>query len=323
MPANLTLLDIAKLKGRDGVVGIVEEAIKGTPEISGKVMYGGTEKTLPGIALARTIKGLNYKTVLRSGLPTTAFRKANEGAANTKSTYSEYLVETFFLDAKAYIDKRMADASEDGASALMAIEMAGQMASCMIQAAKCFYYGTNSTYGDEKGFDGLLQAVTSTYTIDATGTTASTGSSVYMVRWGVQDISWVLGQGGDFALSDMDVRDKLDTGGTNAYDAYHMSCGATIGLQILRPDSVVRIKKLTADSGKGLTDSLLSQAYELFPAHLPPNAIYMTRRSRGQLQRSRTATSDTGHEAPLPESWEGIPIIPTQNILDTESLTAI
>jgi len=96
---------------------------------------------------------------------------------------------------------------------------------------------------------------------------------------------------------------------------------ARIGLQIASKYSIGCIKKLTEDSGKGLTDSLLSQLYQKFPVGHKPDVFLMSRRSQGQLQRSRTATNATGAEADIPVSWQGVPIIPTDSILDTESLS--
>ena len=84
--------------------------------------------------------------------------------------------------------------------------------------------------------------------------------------------------------------------------------------------SVVRIANVTGDAGKGATDALISKALALFPASRQPNVILMGRRSRNQLQASRTATNPTGAPAPLPEDSFGIGIITTDGIGSVESL---
>lgn len=320
MAADMTLLTIAKKRNADDVVGIVEEASRAVPEITGRQIIGGEERQIPNVAYARTIKGLLYKTLIRTALPTAAFRHANEGTPNTASGYEEKIIQTFILNSKAYVDKAIADGSEDGPAALMAMEMAGQLEAALQLAAKCMYYGTNSTYGDAKAYPGFLQSYDATnMVVDAGGSTDSTASSVWMVRWGLKDVSWVMGNDGVLPLSEMTERDRLDAS-SNPYTSYHQELINNIGLQVTSTNALCRIKKLTADSGKGLTDALLSQAYEKFPAGRPPNAIYMTPRSLGQLQRSRTATSDTGKEADLPTSWQGIPIFPTDMISNVETL---
>jgi hypothetical protein len=93
------------------------------------------------------------------------------------------------------------------------------------------------------------------------------------------------------------------------------------GLQVSSPRYVARIKKLTEDSGKTLNDAKLSALMEVFPVGVRPDAIFMTKRSRRQLRDSRTATNDTGKEAPLPMDYDGIPIIPTESISNVEPLT--
>jgi len=56
-----------------------------------------------------------------------------------------------------------------------------------------------------------------------------------------------------------------------------------------------------------------------FAAGIVPDAIFMTRRSRGQLQKSRAALNTIGMRE-VPVEYEGIPIITTDNILNTEAV---
>ena len=75
------------------------------------------------------------------------------------------------------------------------------------------------------------------------------------------------------------------------------------------------------DANKTLTDGLIGKLYAKFPIGRKPHAFFLSRRSLGQLQGSRTAVNPTGTEAPIPDNWQGIPLIPTDSILDTEALT--
>src|SRR5690606_17476670 len=106
--AKLTLLDIAKLNGNDTVVGLIEENIKAAPEAQ--------------LFPFRTIRGTSYKTGIRVGLPTTGFRAANEGQTPSKSSFVQQLVEAYIFGGIVEVDKAVADAHEDGAAALQAIE---------------------------------------------------------------------------------------------------------------------------------------------------------------------------------------------------------
>lgn len=302
--AVFTLLDIAKAAG---VEEMIDETTKAHPELR--------------LISARTIKGLNYKTLVRTGLPTIAFRNANEGTAASKSTHENRLVETFIMTPRWSADKAIADRHEDGPAALMSVEAAGQIEAAMQTVCKQFYYGTTSGVGDAKGHPGLVQMYDATNNVvDAGGTTANTGSSVWLIKHGPLDVQWVWGNNGELAPGDVDIRDVLDAGG-NPYEAYVQTMNAYPGLALHSLRSAVRIKKLTEDSGKGLTDDLLADAMALFEVGIKPDLILMTRRSLKQLKKSRTATNPTGAPAPTPTDYEGTPIFATDAILNTESLS--
>ncbi len=304
--AVTTLLDIAKANGSDAAVGLIEEVLNAFPEVQ--------------LGAARTIKGLNFKTLVRTALPTASFRSANEGTTPTKSTLENRLVECFILNPRWECDKAVADAYEDGASAYIAMEADGQLRASMITLGSQFYYG-NSTGGDAKGHPGLIQMYDSTsLVVDAGGTTASTGSSVWAVRFGPQAVQWVYGNDGQLAVSDVTEQRVLDANSA-PYTAYCQELLARPGLQVATKYAIGRIKKLTADSGKGLTDARISDLLSKFPVGHKPDYLFMSRRSLMQLQSSRTATTPTGAPAPIPQDSFGVPIVPTDSILDTESLT--
>jgi len=306
----VTLLDIAKANAGDAAVGLIDEASQAHPELV--------------IGDARTIKGLNYYTLVRTGNPTVAFRKANQGTAASKGTYENRLVETFIMNPQWEADKAIADAAEDGPEAFIAMEGQAMLEAAYQTVASQFYYGVG-TGGDANGHPGLIGVYDSTnMVVDAGGTTANTGSSVWAVRFGPLDVRWVWGLNGQMEMSDPTVVRLTDDDG-NPYDGYWTSLLARPGLQVGRVESVGRIKKLNADSGKTLTDDMIDQLIEQFPAGRPPNAIFMTRRSRRQLKNSRTATTPTGSPAPWPDVIDGpegpIKIHSTDAILNTESLS--
>ncbi len=309
-----TLLDIVKANGNDAVVGLVDETIKAHPELT----------AVP----ARTIKGLNFRTRVRVALGrvTGSFRDANEGLDPIKATYENRLVETYILNPRFEVDKAVADRYEDGPQVYIAQESQGIMEGEMQGLASQFYYGAGN---HAKGHPGLINMHDATnMVVDATGTTAATGSSVWLVKFGPQDVQWVWGANGVFAMSSVREETLLDAN-NKKFDGYVSSLTAYPGLQANSIQSVVRIKKLTADSGKGLTDALLAKAMSLFPVGRKPDAIFMSRRSLFQLQVSRTAVLNVGpgtakanvqNVASVPTDFEGVPILPTDAIKDTESL---
>jgi len=315
--ANPTMLDVAKLNGSDKIVGLIEENLKYAPEAA--------------VFPFRTIQGVSYKTVLRTALPTTGFRNANEGQALTRSEFREELIQTRLFGGPMQIDKAVADADEDGAEAFLTLQASGLMQSALQEIGSQIWYGTAN---DPKGFPGLktLTAHGATtlrgdpLSINAGGSAASKASSVYLVKFGPQDITLIGGRSKAWELPEFQIQQAYDSNG--AFMAYVTGLTGWIGLQTANPNSVRRIYNLTDDAGKGLTDALLSQALATFPVGQTPDAIFMSRRSRSQLQASRTVVlqgtgvlrPDQPAIAPLPTSFDGIPIYVTESIGDTDAI---
>ncbi len=314
--ARPTLLDVVKRNSGDAEVGLIEEAMRAVPEVTGFDMEYGRQ--LPGVAQAKPIRGIHYLTKVRTALPTGGFRHANEGVDVKKSTYENRLVETFILNPRWECDKAVADRDDAGPEAYIADEALGMMQGAFQQAGSNFYYGKTS---DAKGHPGLLQAYDSTnMEVDADGTTDDTCSSVWLVKWSPQDVRWVLGLNGSWAVSDVRIETIFDAA-NKPLTGYVQELLAYLGVQIGSIHSVCRIKKLTEDDGKGLTDALLYKALAKFKAGWKPDVMFMTQRSREQLRTSRTATNATGTPAPTPQELEGIPIVVTESLRNNEKLT--
>ena len=315
--SKLTLLDIAKSNGSDQVVGLIEESIAATPELK--------------LFDSRTIKGTSFKTLIRTSLPSVSFRKVNAGVTPSKSTYANKLVEAFVLSSRLECDKALLAASEDGPEMVKAREGSGVMEAALRTIGSQIFYGLGS---DALGFPGLRAICDTAMDIDATGSTASTGSTVWAVKFGPQYCQLVFGQGDAFSLSpwrDETIYDADD----KALPGEVADLMGWIGLQCVNKNAVARIRDLTADSGKGLTDALLSQLVNLFPSGIVPDAIFLSRRSRTQLQTARSAVASlqlTGKKgdaggsaiyAPTPTDFEGIPLVMTDSIINTETLDLV
>lgn len=301
-----TLLDIAKRTGSDVLVGLVDETTSAHPELTA--------------GFARTIKGLNFKSRVRTGLPTVGFRNPNEGTPATLGHVENRLVECFLMNPRWECDKAVADSDEFGPQMYIAEEAAAMLEAAMVKLASQFYYGTN--LDANKGFPGLIAAYDATnMAVDAGGTTANAGSSVWAVKWGSRAVGWVWGANGALSVSDV-VEARVTDGSSNPYTAYVQELeNARPGVQVLDKYAVGRIKKLTEDSGKGLTDLLIAKLLSKFPAGKKPDHLFASRRSIRQLRESRTATNATGAPAPFPTESFNIPILETDAIIDTESLS--
>lgn len=311
---NITMLDVMKINGSDRTTGLIEDVIHASPEVR--------------IGAARSIAGTSYKTLIRTEIGKGGFRDANSGADPCASKYANKLVETYIADCAAEIDRAVAEASEDGPAALIALEQSGNLEGMLQALGSQFYYGTNSAFASStakeagKGYNGISEVVDAGLVLDAGGTTSGSASSVYAVKWGPRNVQWVIGRDGMIDEQDP-YPARLTDGNGKAFDGIRAPLLFWIGLQVVNKNSMGQIKNLTEESGKGLDDAKLYQLLSKFPAGVVPDAIYLTRRSLEQLRISRTATNTTGEPAPTPtKTGNGIPLIPTDNIVDTENVVA-
>lgn len=315
-----TLLDVAKFTGTDQIVGLIQENIQARPELE--------------VFPMRTIPGTSYETVLLTGFPTVGFRTANNGSAVTKAEWRRALVQCFILGGAVQMDKAVAEAHFEGQAAF---EM--MMASTFIEA-KLRALGTQIFYGvtaDANGFAGLKASTVfgtsndygKAYTLNSGGSDATVQSSVYAVRFGTQNVTLIGGRESAMELSEFRTEQIL---GENSLPmpGRVADLSAWIGLQIGNQNCVRRIANVGQDSETNdtLTDAKLQQLIDLFPTGIRPDAIFMSQRSKSQLQRSRSVTlfgqgtvrPDQPLIAPPPTTYDEIPIIATDSILNTDAV---
>jgi hypothetical protein len=321
----MSLLDIARRELSAGsMFEVVSDVVRAIPELSGQYHFLGEVRTIPNAAQSTTIKGRTYYFPIVKSLPTVSFRDANEGVTMNDYVIENKLVETFIMNPNWWVDVAVADQDKLGAGALLAEAAALNIQASMYHLARQFYYGTAN---DPKGFPGLVNAVG--YGVNATGTTNNTCSSVYAVKWGPQGARWIFGENGNMRVTPVaqrpiTVSNVSPTTGqpvVSTFTGYFQELFAYPGLHVGSPRSIGRIRNLTADAGKGLTDALLGALLEACDQRFWPDMFLMTNRSAWQLQRSRTATSSTGAPAPLPTEYAGIPIVITDSLTNTEAIS--
>lgn len=278
---------------------------------------------LLAVLAARSVRSNTFVYTKKTANPSVGFRDINDGVENTKGTYTQVTNTLKFLDASFAVDEAAALVDERGVDHIMGIEAMAHLSQAMAEIEEQIFYGTGNLAA---GFSGLanqtnLDGLADAQVVGAGGTTANTGSSVWLVRTGEEDLQMLWGNQGVISVSE---RMRVERAGSSQgrFWALAHAIHGWAGLKIGTTYSAVRIANLTADSGKGLTDSLISQALERFPAGRGPQYIAMNRRSLGQLQRSRTATNPTGAPAPFPQDAFGIPIVVTDRISSTEALLA-
>lgn len=263
--------------------------------------------------------GLTHKYLKETGAPSVGFRAINVGRENSKSADTVVSVDLKLLDASFAVDKALADGYRGGPEVFLAREARRHLKAAFAAAESQIINGTSAD-----GFDGMSDALllANAMTVNAGGTTAATGSSVYAVRTSDSgtDVQAILGQEGQIAIADPVVQAIEDVTNGGRYAGYFSTIQAWMTLQVGGVFSLGRVANVTADSGKTLDDDKLAELLSRFPASRPPSYFVLNRRSLKQLQQSRTATNATGAPAPFPTEAFGIPIIVTDAISSTETL---
>jgi hypothetical protein len=264
--------------------------------------------------------GTTHKFTVYTTEPTVGFRSENAGRNMSESADTVTTLTMKILDFSWVVDQATANGWARGSSDLIAREGARHLGAALFKWEKQIFNGTVGV-GDSSGHTGFrnstyLDATTDGMVTSAGGSTANTGSSVYLIRLGQDDVAGVTSD--DFMIGDT-VSQMLGAA-DGYYPAYVTPASIWTALQMGGAYSVGRIANLTADSGKGLTDTLIATSLMNFPAARMPNLIVMNRRSLKQLQAARTATNSTGAPAPFPTEAFGIPIIVTDAISSTEAL---
>jgi len=274
--------------------------------------------SLPAIPASN---GVVHKQSVMTQLPVTGFRSENSGRDFDHSVDRIDTVDLKILDWSWAVDKAVADSSRlaGGREQYIAREGMRHVQSAMFNLENQWINGTGF---NAAGFNGLadssnLGSISDDMVVDAGGSAVGATSSVYMIRRNSAECGMVYKGDGAVELGETVVQNFIDGSGKN-YPAYYTpACGWFAGF-FGSLFSVVRIVNL--DASNGLTDDLIYQALERFPAGHSPDMCIMNRKSQFDLRASRTATNATGAPAPLVDNVAGVPVITTDAITHAEAV---
>lgn len=272
-------------------------------------------------AVANASQGTQHKYLKHISAPSVGFRAFNDGLDYTASDQQLVTVDLKTMSANARMDQALAKAHPMGAEYAMDIESMAAIKQAFFETEKQLIYGTNN---QAAGFTGISQAATIDALADemvtnATGATALT--SVYLLRYGVEDVELILGNDGNIEVGET-IEQLIEGANGKLMPAYVRIQEALVTIKVGAKYSMARIANIGTATGKTLTDALIYDALATFPANKLPSVIAMNRRSLGQLRKSRTATNPTGAPAPIPTEVEGIPIVVTDAIRNDETAVA-
>lgn len=268
---------------------------------------------LPAVAASN---GTLHKYNKLTTEPTVGFRSLNDGRDHDHTVRTTVTETLQILDASFDMDAAIYNGEVAEA------EARSHLQSAFAKAEKQIFYGT-TTNGDSDGFTGLLNSgdlngLADDMVISAGGSSSSVQSSVFLLRAtpDASGICSVFGDNGDIQIGA--AYQSMIEGSSGRYDAWVVPIVAYMALQLGSKFSAARIANVEAS----LDDDKIYEALSLFPAGRGPTHICMNRESAKLLRASRTATNATGAPAPMPTEVEGIPVVITDQIVQTEAVVS-
>lgn len=268
--------------------------------------------------------GTVHKYLKEATAPTVGFRAVNVGIDTVVGSDTLVQVDLKYMDATVKLDRALATIGK-GVDYQMSRQAQRNLRQALYNAEDQVLNGTAGA-----GFSGLKQALAAlgAMCISAGGLVGAGLTSVYMVRStpDERDFLAVIGNGGNIAMGEYYEALINEAATGRQFNGYVMPVDGWLSIQLGGSRSIGRLANVGTAANTTLTDDFLSQLFDTFPASAPPTHIVMNRRSRGQLQRSRSTVNVGGKLivkfADVPTEWNGIPIICVESLPNNEAAVA-
>jgi len=288
---NPTLADVAKRQDPDGKIDTIVELLAETNEVLEDMtfMEGNLET--------------GHRTTIRSGLPSSTWRKLNYGVQPSKSTTVQVTDTAGMLEAYAEVDKALADLNGNSASFRLSEDRAFLESMNQTMASTLFYGDTGT---DPEKFMGLAPRFNSTTAesgdnILTAGGSGADNTSIWLVVWGPNTCHGIYPKGSQAGLKHQDLGEvTLEDAASGKYQGYRTHYKWDIGLTLRDWRYVVRIpnidvSNLTKDASGSSADlvDLMVQAVEKVPnLGLGRATFYGNRTISSILRRQITNTNN-------------------------------
>jgi len=284
--------------------------------------------------------GLFHKYNFATALPTASIRSINGSVTPTTTTFDLKQLDLKELITLETVDATLAKGDPSGPDGYMNKVAPGHMESLAQAAEKSIVYGLNGTYGAVDGFKGFhdlakeAETARSLSVIDAGGTTNTT--SIFAVHWKPEVCQLVIpsgiAAGGDLVVSTVmnngQVTLMVTNTGTGAQmPVYQVMYQMMLALQAGSYYSVHRI--IGVDSGSNApTAAEIDTLVDLVKGDSANTILYTSRLGKRAMQTLKAtkfftqAVQDQNMNTML-DFWNGIPVIVSDNILETETKATV
>ena len=320
-----TLLDIAKRLDPDGSIADIVELLNQTNEILTDMRW--QEGNLP----------TGHRTVVRTGLPTVAWRLLNNGITPSKSLTAQIDEACGMLEAWGEVDKDLAELN--GNSAAFRLSEAFAFLEAMNQEmAQTLFYGNAGLAPEE--FTGLSVRYSSStaesgQNVIKAGGAGSDNASIWLIVWGDNTLYGIYPKGSKAGITHEDeglvtVENATGIAGARmrAYrDHWQWKCGIAVrdwryAVRICNID----ISNLTTESSAAdLIKYMLRSIHRIPAMGMGTPVFYANRTCREMLDIQAMGKTNlaliAGEEEGKPKlSLRGVPIRLCDQLLETETL---
>lgn len=284
--------------------------------------------------------GLFHKYNFATALPTASIRSINGSVTPTTTTFDLKQLDLKELITLETVDATLAKGDPSGPDGYMNKVAPGHMESLAQAAEKSIVYGLNGTYGAVDGFKGFhdlakeAETARSLSVIDAGGTTNTT--SIFAVHWKPEVCQLVIpsgiAAGGDLVVSTVMNNGQVTLMVTNTttgaqMPVYQVMYQMMLALQAGSYYSVHRI--IGVDSGSNApTAAEIDTLVDLVKGDSTNTILYTSRLGKRAMQTLKAtkfftqAVQDQNMNTML-DFWNGIPVIVSDNILETETKATV
>lgn len=326
----LTLVDFAKRLDPDtnSVSTAIAELLSQTNEVLTDMLW--REGNLP----------TGHRLTMRTGLPSSTWRKLNQGVPNSKSTTAQVDEATGMLEQKGQIDKDLAMLNGNSAAFRLS-ENVAHMEAMNQEFVQTLFYGDHTTAPEE--FLGLaarystISGATNGANVISGGGAGSDNTSIWLIGWGQNSVYGIFPKGSKSGLQHTPIKDGSGDGCTEATDAdgntfrayvdrYQWKCGMALAdwryvVRICNID----VSNLVAESSAADVIKLMSRAIDRLPTlnGVRP-CFYMNRTVYSMLKiqalnKSNSALSVEQALGQFTVKFLGIPIRKVDQLLNTEA----
>jgi len=278
-----------------------------------------------------------HTTTMRTGLPSSTFRKLYNGVQPSKSTTRQVTDTAGMLEAYADVDKALADLNGNTAEFRLS-EANAFLESMNQQIANTLFYGNTDT--EPQKFMGLaprfddLNAENGSQIIDAGGT-GSDNTSIWFVVWGENTCHMFYPKGSPIGLNKEDKGQvTLDDGNGGHYEGYRDHFKWDVGLSVRDWRFLARIANIDVSDAQTFGEStdtsppiimrMIDAVNQLENMEKGQPVIYMNRTMKTFMDK--VATNKSNVNLSIEEfggrpvtAFQGIPIRRVDAILNNEA----